>query len=76
MNNSSNITKAPVNRVIDWLSSSGIIGFAGKKGSKTVQTILEHNKADFILLAKGNTHGGIVDNIYTIPIYGIGKFEF
>ena len=27
---SSNITKASVNRAVDWLSSSGIIGFAGK----------------------------------------------
>ena len=49
---------------------------AGKKGSRTAQTVLERNKADFVLLAKGNTHGGIVDNIYTIPIYGIGKFKF
>lgn len=44
--------------------------------SKTIQTVLEHNKADFILFAKGNTHGGIADNVYTIPIYGIGKFLF
>ena len=169
---SSNITKASVNRAIDWLSSSGIIGFAGKlpecnildfkaksrcyfmdvgltayflmhigcseadivgivnenfvyldlrrrighpseialetpafatlgngeidfyvrtirehknyaievksgkKNSKTVQTILEHDKADFILFVKGNTRGGIADNVYTIPIYGIGKFLF
>ncbi len=49
---------------------------AGKKNSKTIQTILERNKADFILFAKGNTHGGIADNVYTIPIYGIGKFLF
>lgn len=49
---------------------------AGKKNSKTIQTVLEHNKADFILFAKGNTHGGIADNVYTIPIYGIGKFLF
>lgn len=27
---SSNISKASVNRAIDWLYSSGIIGFAGK----------------------------------------------
>ena len=49
---------------------------AGKKNSKTIQTVLERNKADFILFAKGNTHGGIADNVYTIPIYGIGKFLF
>ena len=49
---------------------------AGKKNSKTIQAVLEHNKADFILFAKGNTHGGIADKVYTIPIYGIGKFKF
>ena len=49
---------------------------AGKKNSKTIQTILERNKADFILFVKGNTRGGIADNVYTIPIYGIGKFLF
>ena len=49
---------------------------AGKKNSKTIQTVLERNKADFILFVKGNTRGGIADNVYTIPIYGIGKFLF
>lgn len=49
---------------------------AGKKNSKTIQAVLEHNKADFILFAQGNTHGGIADKVYTIPIYGIGKFKF
>lgn len=49
---------------------------SGKKNSKTIQSVLEHNKADFILFAKGNTHGGITDQVYTIPIYGIGKFKF
>lgn len=49
---------------------------AGKKNSKTVQEVLERKKADYVLFAKGNTHGGIHDNIYTIPIYGIGKFKF
>lgn len=49
---------------------------AGKKSSKTVQDILDKKKADFIVFAKGNTLGGKKDNIYTIPIYGIGKFEF
>ena len=49
---------------------------AGKKNSKTIQTILERNKADFILFVKGNTRGGIADNVYTLPIYGIGKFLF
>lgn len=49
---------------------------AGKNQSKTVQDILEKKKADYVVYAKGNTHGGIRENIYTIPIYGIGKFRF
>ena len=49
---------------------------AGKKNSKTVQMILDKKKADYILFAKGNTHGGIKENVYTIPIYGIGKYSF
>lgn len=27
-------------------------------------------------LAKGATHGGIADRVYTIPVYGISKFKF
>lgn len=49
---------------------------AGKKNSRTVQMILEKKKADYVVLAKGNTQGGKKDNVYTIPIYGIGKFRF
>ena len=49
---------------------------AGKKNSRTVQMILDKKKADYIVYAKGNTHGGVTENLYTIPIYGIGKFEF
>lgn len=48
----------------------------GKNQSKTVQDILDKRKVDYVVYAKGNTHGGVRDNIYTIPIYGIGKFEF
>ena len=48
----------------------------GKNQSKTVQDILDKRKADYVVYAKGNRHGGVRDNIYTIPIYGIGKFEF
>lgn len=29
-----------------------------------------------IVYAKGNTHGGVKDQVFTIPVYGIGKFEF
>lgn len=49
---------------------------AGRKNSKTVRAVLERKKTDYVLFAKGNTHGGVNDNIYTIPIYGIGKFRF
>ena len=49
---------------------------AGRKNSKTVQVLLEKQKADYILFTKGNTHGRIKENIYTIPIYGISKFKF
>jgi predicted AAA+ superfamily ATPase len=49
---------------------------AGKKNSKTIQDVLDKNKADYVVFAKGNTHGGIKDNVYTIPIYGISKFKF
>ena len=49
---------------------------SGKNPSKTVRDILERKKADYVIMAKGNTQGGKKDNIYTIPIYGIGKFQF
>lgn len=49
---------------------------SGKNSSKTIKAILEKHKADCILFAKGNTHGGIAENIYTIPIYLISKFDF
>jgi hypothetical protein len=49
---------------------------AGKKSSKTIQEVLDKNKADYVVFAKGNTHGGVKDNVYTIPIYGISKFKF
>ncbi len=49
---------------------------AGRNQSKTVQDILDKRKADYVVYAKGNTHGGVKDNIYTIPVYGIGKFRF
>lgn len=49
---------------------------AGKNSGKTAEEILEKRKADYVLYAKGNTHGGIHGNTYTIPIYGIAKFQF
>lgn len=49
---------------------------SGKNSSRTMEEVLEKKKADYILYAKGNTHGGIKENIYTIPIYGLPKFRF
>ncbi len=49
---------------------------AGKKNSKTIQEVLEKRKVDVVLFVKGNTYGGIKDNVITIPIYGISKFHF
>lgn len=49
---------------------------AGKNSAKTAAEVLEKGKADYLLLAKGATHGGIADRVYTIPVYGISKFKF
>ena len=49
---------------------------SGKNSSWTMEEVLEKKKADYILYTKGNTHGGIKENIYTIPIYGLSKFRF
>ena len=49
---------------------------AGKNRGKTAAEVLENGKADYLLIAKGNTHGGIEGRIYTIPVYGISKFQF
>lgn len=49
---------------------------SGKNSGKTVEEILAKKKADYALYTKGNTHGGVHENIYTIPIYGISKFSF
>ena len=49
---------------------------AGKNRVKTAMEVLEKGKADYLLLAKGNTHGGAADKVYTIPVYGISKFKF
>lgn len=49
---------------------------AGKNNSKTIKELQRLNKVDYILFTKGNTKGGIINNIYTIPIYGISKFSF
>lgn len=49
---------------------------SGKNNSKTIKTVIEKRKADYVVFAKGNTHGGVKDNIYTIPIYLFSKFDF
>lgn len=49
---------------------------AGKNSAKTAMEVLEKGKADYLLLAKGNTHGGAADKVYTISVYGISKFKF
>lgn len=49
---------------------------AGKNSAKTAMEVLEKGKADYLLLAKGNTHSSAADKVYTIPVYGISKFKF
>ncbi|MDE6056270.1 MAG: AAA+ family ATPase, partial [Lachnospiraceae bacterium] len=49
---------------------------AGKNAGRTAGAAMENKKADYLLYAKGNTNGGKTDNIITIPIYGISKFQF
>ncbi len=49
---------------------------SGKNSGKTAMDVLEKKKADYALMAKGNTYGGVKDKIYTIPVYGISKFRF
>ena len=127
---SSNISKVSVNRAIDWLYSSGIIGFAGKITNcnilefkpksrcyftdlgltsyflthigcpeSAVSGIVNENFVFLDLrqriippagialetpafatmgscLCQRKYHGGVKDQVFTIPVYGIGKFEF
>lgn len=54
----------------------GIEVKAGKNSGKTVMEAWKKGKVDVVLFVKGNTQGGISEGIYTIPIYGISKFEF
>ena len=49
---------------------------AGKNSARTAMEVLEKGKADYLLMTKGNTHGGIAGQVYTIPVYGISKFQF
>lgn len=49
---------------------------SGKNNSKAVAAVQDEKKADYIIFAKGDTHGGFNGNIITIPIYCISKFKF
>lgn len=49
---------------------------AGKNSGKTASEALERKKVDYVLYAKGDTHGGEAGGVVTIPIYGIAKYEF
>lgn len=49
---------------------------AGKNNGKTVSSLLKKKKVDYVLYAKGDTHGEKTGNIITIPIYGIAKYNF
>ena len=49
---------------------------SGKNSGGTAQKALEKKKTDYVLYAKGDTHGGAAENIIIIPIYGIAKYQF
>lgn len=49
---------------------------AGRHSGKSATEALGKGKVDYILYAKGDTHGGRADKTMTIPIYGIAKFRF
>ncbi len=49
---------------------------AGKQSGRTATEALSKGKADYLLYAKGDTHGGKVDKTITIPVYGIAKYQF
>lgn len=49
---------------------------SGKNAGKTAAEALKRRKIDYILYAKGDTHGGRTDSVVTIPIYGISKYHF
>lgn len=49
---------------------------SGKNQAVTGQRALEDKKVDYLIMLKGNTHGGKSDQIYTLPIYLFSKFKF
>lgn len=50
---------------------------SGKNIGKTANMILNDEKADYLYLFKGDTHGGCVEKKkYTLPIYLMGRITF
>ena len=49
---------------------------SGKNKASTGQKALDSKKVDYLLLLKGNTEGGHLGNIYTIPLYLFSRFRF
>lgn len=55
----------------------GIEVKAGKSIGKTANLLLQDKKVDYLYLLKGDTYGGILDEVkYTVPIYLAGKMVF
>ena len=55
----------------------GIEVKAGKSIGKTANLMLKDGKVDYLYLLKGDTYGGILDELkYTIPIYLAGRIKF
>jgi hypothetical protein len=55
----------------------GIEVKAGKSIGKTANLMLSDEKIDYLYLLKGNTYGGVLENVkYTIPIYLTGRISF
>lgn len=55
----------------------GIEVKAGKSIGKTANLLLHDQKVDYLYLLKGDTYGGILDDVkYTVPIYLSGRLTF
>lgn len=50
---------------------------AGKSIGRTANLMLQDGKVDYLYLLRGNTYGGILDEVkYTVPIYLSGRIRF
>lgn len=49
---------------------------SGKQAAPTGQFALDDGKVDFLLLLKGNTKGGRVGQVVTVPVFLFPKFRF